>query len=259
MNDPTIAELVDAFEDVLSSTVLLARGISDTDAKLATDCPGWTIHDQVSHMVGLEQVLSGSPRPAISAPDLPHVHGDVGAFMESIVHVRRELPFGAVVDELAGLLPRRVAQLREAAGAGDPEVMGPMGPRTLSASMPIRVFDLWAHEQDIRRALGSAPRLDCAAAHVAVARTLAAWAAVLPAAAGDLNGRLDVTVTGPSATTRSYSFGAGGSSARLVGDIGAITWLGCGRGTVAQLGESVTFDGDADVLAAVGPALGFTP
>jgi uncharacterized protein (TIGR03083 family) len=259
MADMTNEALVDAYEDVLTNTIELARGISDDQAGAPTDCPGWTIHDQLSHMVGLEQILGGSPRPSIAAPDLPHVHGDVGAFMETIVHVRRELPFSAVVDELTGLLPRRLAQLRAAAAEGDPEVMGPMGPRKLSAVMTNRVFDLWAHEQDIRRALGLAPRLDCAAAHVAVDRTLIAWESMLPAAAGDVNGRLDVSVTRPHAATRSYVFGEGGGTARLVGDVGAITWLGCGRGNPAQLGETVTFDGDAGVLAAVGPALGFTP
>jgi uncharacterized protein (TIGR03083 family) len=260
MELPEITELIDAFEDVLTTTLQLVRELTPQDAALATDCPGWTVQDQVSHMVGLEQVLAGSPPPTIVVPDLPHVHGDIGRMMEAISQVRRDLPLAAVADELAGLLPRRMEQLRGAAAQGDPDVMGPMGPRKLSASMPIRVFDLWAHEQDIRRALGRPARIDCVAARVALHRTLLAWEGVLTGAVGDLDGRLDVSVTGPYPTTRTYTFGSGdGSAAHLRGDAGALTWLGCGRGRPEALGEAIAFDGDADVLAAVGPALGFTP
>lgn len=85
--------LIEAYEDVLTATLQLAREISDEAATLPTDCPGWSVHDQLSHMVGLEQVLAGSPRPTIDTPDLPHVRGDIGALMEQMVHVRRELPF----------------------------------------------------------------------------------------------------------------------------------------------------------------------
>ena len=260
MNELSNDSLIDAFEDVLTTTLHLVRGLTPQDAALATDCPGWTVHDQLSHMVGLEQVLAGSPPPTIVVPDLPHVHGDFGRMMEAISQVRRDLPLAAIADELAGLLPRRMQQLRDAAAQGDPDVMGPMGPRKLSASMPIRVFDLWAHEQDIRRALGRPARIDCAAARVALHRTLLAWEGVLTGAVGDLSGRLEVAVTGPHATARTYTFGSGdGGTAHLRGDAGALTWLGCGRGRPEALGDAIAFDGDADMIAAVGPALGFTP
>jgi uncharacterized protein (TIGR03083 family) len=260
MELPEITDNIDAFEDVLVSTLQLVRQLTSQDATRTTDCPGWTVQDQLSHMVGLEQVLAGSPPPAVAVPDLPHVHGDLGRLMESISLVRRDLPLAAVADELAGLLPRRMEQLRAAAAQGDPDVMGPMGPRKLSAAMQVRVFDLWAHEQDIRRAMGMPARIDCAAAGVALHRSLTAWETVLPGAVDELNGRLVVTASGPHAATRTYTFGAGdGGSAQLRGDVGSLTWLACGRGKPESLGDAISFDGDAAVIAAVGPALGFTP
>jgi uncharacterized protein (TIGR03083 family) len=252
---PTLSEHVDALEDVLRSTLDLARTLAETDGELPTDCPGWTVKDQLAHMVGLEQVLAGAPAPSVELPPLAHVTSDMAIHMEKIVHVRRGLPLAAIADELAGLLPRRLGQLRALVDQGDPEVIGPFGLRPLSASLPIRVFDLWAHEQDIRRALGRPPRVDCVAAQISLARTLTAWSSILSKSAGGVDGDLVVRVTAPDASETPIRLGAGGSTATLTGDLGQLTWLGCGRGTVTP----DMLSGDDWVIAAVASHLGFTP
>ena len=255
MDTPNISALVDAFEDVLTSTLSLVRTIPEHDADLPTDCPGWTVRDQLSHMVGLEQILSGAPTPAVELPPLAHVVSEFDIFMEQAVHVRRGLPLSAIADELDGLLPRRLAQLREQAEQGDPLVSGPFGERPLSASMPIRVLDLWAHEQDIRRAIGLPPRITGPAADASIARTLAAWATVIPAKTPGTDGTLVIRVTGPEPSGTTITLGAGGPVATLTGDVGQLTWLGFGRGAP----DAAMLDGDPAVIAAVAPHLGFTP
>ena len=207
-------------------------------------------------MVGLEQVLAGAPPPTVELPDLPHVHGDIGRFMELGVHVRRGLPLVAVVDELAGLRPRRVAELRALVADGaDPLVPTPFGERPLSAGLPMRVFDLWAHEQDIRRAVGLAPRTDGLAAEISIDRTLALWRRALPSEAEGVDGELVIEVTGPEPSSLSITLGAGGPVATLRGDLGDITRVCCGR--VVPGDDLLT--GDPGLVEALRPKLGLTP
>jgi uncharacterized protein (TIGR03083 family) len=256
MAAPTVTELVDALDDVLRTTLSIARDLSEADGELATDCPGWTVKDHLAHMVSVEQVLAGAPVPDVELPPLAHVVGEFAEFMERLVHVRRALPLSAIADEMAGLTPRRVEQLRALAAEGDPDVPGAFGPRPLSVALPIRVFDLWQHEQDIRRATGLPVRTNGTAAAVALGRTLRAWSTVLPKSVQGVDGQLAVEVTGPKPSTVAIELGAGGpATATLRGDLGELTWLGCGRGgPTAQ-----TLSGDAAVVEAVRPHLGFTP
>jgi uncharacterized protein (TIGR03083 family) len=252
---PSTTDLVDALADVLRTALDLVRDLSEADGDLPTDCPGWTVKDQLAHMVGLEQVLAGAPEPTIDLPPLAHVVSDFDVFMEKTIHVRRGLPMSVIADELAGFLPRRTAQLRKLVAEGDPLVQGPFGERLLSASLPVRVFDLWAHEQDIRRATGLPVRTSGLAAQVALDRTLLAWSATLAKNIPGVDGEVIVRVTAPVPSETSIILGAGGPVATLTGDAGQLTWLGCGRGapTSAMLG------GDPTVVAALKSHLGFTP
>ncbi len=252
----TLEQLIDAFDDVLAATEVLARTLSEADDERPTDCPGWTVKDQVAHMAGLEQIIGGAPAPEIDLPELPHVHGDVGRFMELSVHVRRGLPLVALVDELAGMRPRRVAELRTlTAGGADPLVPTPFGDRPLSAGLPVRVFDLWAHEQDIRRAMGQSPRITGLAAEVSLDRVLAMWPRALAAAVEGVDGELIIDVTGPEPSALTIPLGAGGPAATLRGDLGDITRVFCGR---VVAGDDL-LTGDPALVDALRPKLGMTP
>ena len=135
-----------------------------------------------------------------------------------------------MVDELAGMRPRRVAELRAlTAGGADPLVPTPFGERPLSAGLPVRVFDLWAHEQDIRRAMGRAPRISGLGAEVSLDRVLAMWPRALPPAMEGVDGELAIEVTGPEPSTLTIPLGASGPTATLRGDLGDITRVFCGR------------------------------
>ena len=48
--------------------------------KMLTDLPGWTVHDNVAHMIGTERMLLGE-QPDAGADDAgaaPHVRNDIG-------------------------------------------------------------------------------------------------------------------------------------------------------------------------------------
>jgi uncharacterized protein (TIGR03083 family) len=254
MTPHTIPELIDAVDDVLLTSLSLARDLTEADADLPTECPGWSVRDQLAHMVGLEQVLGGAPQPDIELPTLAHVSSDIDVFMEQQVHVRRQLPLCAVADELAGLRPRRIAELRRLAAEGDPMVKGPFGERPLSASLPIRAFDLWAHEQDIRRAVGLQVRTDCLAAELALERSLLGWSGALPQQL-DLDGEVVIVVTGPLASETRIVVGNGGPVITLTGDLAQITRWFCGR---SRPGDD-DVDGDPELADAFSPRWGLTP
>jgi uncharacterized protein (TIGR03083 family) len=164
-----IPQLIDAFEQTLRCTVGVAGTLSDAEWALPTDCPGWTVQDIVSHLVGVERVVRGEPEPDHRLPDgLTYLRHETARRLELAVDYRRALPPDKVLAELRSLIDLRVAELRSlAAGDADPEIeSGYWGRRTLSRALRTRVFDAWVHEQDIRRATGRPGGLDSPAAQV---------------------------------------------------------------------------------------------
>jgi uncharacterized protein (TIGR03083 family) len=153
-----------AFEQTVRSTIALAETFDAAQWDLPTDCPGWTVRDQVAHIVGVERMLLGDPVPEHALPEeLPHVRTDFARVLEVAVDARRGRPGAEVIAELRETLERRVTAL----SAIDPaqQLMAPdgrMGP--YSRLMMFRAFDCWTHEQDIRRAVERPGNLDAPAA-----------------------------------------------------------------------------------------------
>ena len=52
-----LAGLVAAYQQTTQAVIDLGRSCSDADFDLPTACPGWTVKDQISHVVGLESWL----------------------------------------------------------------------------------------------------------------------------------------------------------------------------------------------------------
>ena len=69
------------------------------DWGLATDCPAWTVHDVVAHLIGAERWTMGEPLPDYELPDLPHVGKDFERWTEVPVQLRKGLPPAVLVAE----------------------------------------------------------------------------------------------------------------------------------------------------------------
>lgn len=174
MNELTAA--VEALEQTWRSTAALCRELGDADWEKPTRCPGWSVKDQLSHLVGLERVLMGGRHPDHQPPDAAHIRDDVGRYMEVHVDIRRSVPAKEILGDFEAMIEERIPQLRELAGAADPEapMAGPMGFESKAGSMlPIRVLDSWVHEQDIRHAVDKPGGYDSSAAQVVVERFIA--------------------------------------------------------------------------------------
>jgi uncharacterized protein (TIGR03083 family) len=165
----TFDELVAIDCGVLDDAADLGAGLDSEQWITPTACTGWTVADMVAHLIDIEQVLLGDPRPD-HEPDwdsLPWVDRDLSRFTEIGVDARRGRPQADVIAELRATTERRMAQLE--AGPHDLETLVPgfFGKQTpLGRQLSRRIFDSWVHLQDMRTALGIADGWDSIAARV---------------------------------------------------------------------------------------------
>ena len=128
--------------------------LSSTEWALPTDCPGWDVKDQLSHLIGIERSILGEAPPPWDGPLGDHVKNDFAAMNEPWVAVRRPLEGQAVRAEFVDVTTLRLAELGERTEE-EWAVVGfsPVGQVPYAVFMEVRVFDSWVHEQDARRAL----------------------------------------------------------------------------------------------------------
>lgn len=190
--------LVAAFERTMSAVVDLGLSCREADFDRPTECPGWTVKDQISHIVGAEKRLAGARTPRAEVPDYEHIRNKYGLINEQDVQARRHLPGSEVVAELAAYLPQRMEQLHGEQSL-DVVVGGALGPETtLREHLTNRILEVWCHEQDIRAALGRPGDLDTAAAALFTTAVFAALPTVVSRGAGITPGHAVILdVTGP--------------------------------------------------------------
>jgi uncharacterized protein (TIGR03083 family) len=234
--------LVEAFAQTAQAVVDLARACSDDDLAQPTDCPGWTVHDQISHVAGVERALAlpGHKDPRVEMPPYDHVRNDLGKKVEYAVEVRRGRSGAQVLAELEEVLAQRLSTLRDPGLTDTSIIAGPFGPDQATTVLLLRVFDVWTHEQDIRSALGRPGDLDSPAAAVVVSTVMAQAPKVLARAAAVEPGQLVVIdVTGPDpAVTASQGV-------RVERDA-----MGKARGRAIPAGEQGAAGSDAHSFAA---------
>lgn len=191
--------LVQAYGQVHTSLLALADSLGDDDWSRATGCPGWDVKDQLTHVVALEAILAGDPYPEghTLPPDLDHVRNEVGRFMEVPIDVRRSRSPRAIVDEAREVFARRAVQLAAIEDLSEVRPTFTGGDQPLYRSLPLRIFDAYSHEQDIRRATGRPGHESGPAADVSVARARKGLAHYLPERLGG-EGTVVLRVTGPT-------------------------------------------------------------
>ncbi|MDX6351505.1 MAG: hypothetical protein QOF84_6295 [Streptomyces sp.] len=157
---------IDAWTHSIESISELVSPLAEGEWNRPTACPYWSVRDVVSHVIGLECELLGDPRPIHTLPiDLRHIHSEFARYMEVPVDKRRHHTAPEMTGELEYTIIRRSRQLRNESREPDATVRSPgYGDATLENLLWQRVFDVWVHEQDLRRALGKPGNLDSPAA-----------------------------------------------------------------------------------------------
>jgi uncharacterized protein (TIGR03083 family) len=205
-------ELVDRLEEVWQSMAELGRSLDEEEWKAPSECPGWTVQDNVVHITALERFILGDPLPSEDLPDdLPHVKNDIGRANERWIESRRSWSGADALDEFVATTSARLAQLRALDDGGfAADSWTPMGPGTVAQLLGFRIFDSWVHEQDIRSGLGRPGDRASGSARFATAMMLG----VLPYVVGKKVGAPDgstvvLALTGPIASTTAVSVADG--------------------------------------------------
>jgi uncharacterized protein (TIGR03083 family) len=254
---------VDRLEEVWASTATLGDTLTEAEWKAPTECPGWSVQDNLAHILGLESLIMGHPEPEVPANDGEHIKNDVGRSNEVWVDAYRDRAGTEVLEEFRSVTAERLAALRAPDMDFGADSWTPIGPGAVRDLLGFRVFDSWVHEQDMRRAVGKPGGWDGDAARSSLDRV----ASVMPMIVGKKVKPADGTivvfeVVGPAG--RNVVIGMDGGRAgvldatpadpsvriRLSGE--AFLRLSAGRGnTDVILGSgAVEISGDA--------ALGFT-
>ncbi|MEU8078233.1 maleylpyruvate isomerase family mycothiol-dependent enzyme [Catellatospora citrea] len=146
-----------------------------------TDCPGWTVGDVYAHVVSLEQRMADGGE----APD-----GPPQQLIDSGVARWRGAPRATVLEALHTLLPLRERQLTDDLRAADAPGWWVWANTAVpfAVQLSARAFDLWVHEQDVRRAVRRPGNLGSAGAQVARDLVLQALPRIVVKKAGAVPG-----------------------------------------------------------------------
>ncbi|MEU8590903.1 maleylpyruvate isomerase family mycothiol-dependent enzyme [Streptomyces sp. NPDC048664] len=262
---PTLQPYADAWTHSIDAISELVQPLAEGEWNRRTPCPGWSVRDVVSHVIGMDCEMLGDPRPIHTLPrDLFHVTTEHQRYMEMQVDVRRHHTAPEMTSELEYTVIRRNRQLRNETRDPGATMRGPLGSApTLEEAMRYRAFDVWVHEQDLRAALGRPGGLDAPGAHVARDELLAALPRVVAEdAKAPAGSAVVIDVHGPVEFLRTVRVDAEGH-ATIDGtpSLGprvslALDWetyvrLACGRVTADAVADRVKTEGDPDLTAAI--------
>ena len=265
-------QATEALQQTWDSLADATHELSSAEWVLPTECPGWDVKDQLSHLIGIERTLMGEAAPAWDGPLGDHVKNDFAAMHEPWIAVRRSRPGPDVHDEFVEVTRTRLDQLRALSEEEWAKVgFSPVGDVPYAVFMEVRVFDSWVHEQDARRALGRPGGAGNRASALSLGRMEGAMPFVVGKKAGGADGSaVRFEITGDGGDARVFTVAVAGGRAKPAADgvaptvtltmpTDAFVRLSCGRATAAPLeaAGSVVVAGDAAVARSVLDAMNF--
>lgn len=256
--DRTIA----ALGAVWSSLSDLLASLPDEQWTLPSPLPGWSVQDNVSHIIGTEAMLAGEQPPVdeIDRDAAGHVRNDIGAVNERWVEGLRAASPDEVRERFATITETRMATLEAMSQEEwDAESFTPAGPDSYGRFMQIRVFDCWLHEQDIRDAVGEPGHETGVAVDVTLDEMATALGFVVGKKAGAAPGQsVTFELTHGDAVVRRFHVVVGDRAAvvpaldgpatvTLTMPVGVMTRRCAGRVPHDALVDRITVDGDAEL------------
>lgn len=146
--------IVDALDQTWTSIDRLVRPLAPEAYDAPTPCPGWSVRDVISHLLGFELMIHGSPVPTFEGPWPEYVKNPIGELNEAFVEAHRGEPGLLVLNEFRDATTKSLAALRSLDEASWEKVgWSPEGERPYHRFQETRVLDSWIHLQDIRDAL----------------------------------------------------------------------------------------------------------
>ena len=264
----TAAALTAQLAETWDSIDALSQGLAPREWLIPTACPGWTVADQLAHIVGTESMLAGEATPREAATDIPsHVQNDIGRTNELwVAQLRRSDPTD-LSEEFHRIAARRLEALRALTEEQWEEPSWtPIGQSNYRRFMQIRVFDSWVHEQDMRTAVGRPGHGDGPAAEQAIDEIERALGFIIGKRAGAPDtSSITINLTGP--VVRSIHVVVDGRAAVVAtlnkaADVtirmGSDTFAALACGRVERAEVSVAIEGDQELGQRVAANLPFT-
>jgi len=148
------AWIIDALDQTWTSIERTLRPKSDEVYVAMTPCPGWTVRDVLSHLIGFELMLRGEAVPSHEGPWPEYVKNPIGEINEAYVAAYRTNSGADVLDLFWTTTRRSLGRLGSLSDEEWEKVgWSPEGERPFHRFMETRVLDSWIHLQDIRDAL----------------------------------------------------------------------------------------------------------
>jgi hypothetical protein len=107
MNDLDYKLTLSCLFETWQSMQELCETLTETEWKTATACPGWSVQDNLSHIIGTEKALGGLGGTQHKATDLSHVKNPIGEMNEHEVDSRRHLTGAQVLKEFKEVVVAR--------------------------------------------------------------------------------------------------------------------------------------------------------
>ncbi len=181
--------LIDLLAEVWDSLIDLGSGLDEAEWKRPTALPGWTVQDNLSHIIGIERMMQGDPTPDNQPARTDHIANPVGEMNEHWVEHYRHLTGAELLEVFRHVRDRRIDELSALPPAAFDEVgPTPVGQAPFRTFVAVRIMDSWVHEQDMRRALGRPGHLRGPAADLSVERLVSAMPFVVGKQAGAPDG-----------------------------------------------------------------------
>jgi uncharacterized protein (TIGR03083 family) len=256
----------EALEQTWGSLAEVCHALVSQEWALPTECPGWDVKDQLSHLIGIERLLMGEAAPTWDGPMGDHVKNDFAAMNEPWICVRRPFPGDDILAEFEAVTAARLAALRALSDDDWAQIgWSPVGEVPHARFMETRVFDSWVHEQDVRLALDRPGATGNLASDWGIGQVQSALGMVIGKKVRPPDGtvvRFDVS--GDPGDARIISIEVEGGRAKPVPmsqtahveptvaiAVSSVDFvrLGCGRATAAAIAAAggVKVEGDADL------------
>ena len=146
--------IVEGLEETWAATSRILRGLSPGQLDASTSCPGWTVRDIVSHLIGFERMIQGEPVPPAPEGVGDHVKNPIGELNELFVAARRQRNVSDLLAEFNEVTARSLINLRtKSASAWEVVGWSPEGDVPHHRFQETRLLDSWIHLQDLRDAL----------------------------------------------------------------------------------------------------------
>ncbi len=260
--DRTVA----ALGEVWASIGDLLDSLSDDDWARPSPLPGWSVQDNVAHIIGTEAMLSGGQVPdvVVDREQVGHVRNDIGEMNERWIESLRGVAPAEVRHRFAETTSARLATLEAMSQDDwDAESFTPAGKDTYGRFMQIRVFDCWLHEQDMRDAVGRPGHEWGLAVEVTLDEMATALGFVVGKKAGATTGQsVTFALTDGGAVVRSMHVLVGERAAvvpeldgqatvTLTMPVGVMTRRSAGRVASDALLDQVQIEGDAELASRI--------